>query len=91
MRHLILALALASTAHAGSIWPQFRGPSGASTATNEIPPTEIDTAKNLLWQRGVPAGSASPVIVGGRAFFTGFADGKIYIRTKATLFAFGAK
>ena len=56
MRHLILALALASTAHAGSIWPQSRGPSGASTATNEIPPTEIDTAKNLLWQRGVPAG-----------------------------------
>jgi outer membrane protein assembly factor BamB len=77
MRHLILALALATTAHAGSIWPQFRGPSGASTSADENPPAEIDTAKNLLWQSGVPAGSSSPVIAGGRAFLTGFADGKL--------------
>jgi outer membrane protein assembly factor BamB len=77
MRHLLLALALTTTAHAGSIWPQFRGPSGASTAVNENPPTEIDTSKNLLWQSGVPAGSSSPVIAGGRAFLTGFAGGKL--------------
>ena len=48
MRHLILALTLVSTAHAGSIWPQFRGPSGASTAAHETLPAELDTASRLV-------------------------------------------
>ncbi len=77
MRLACLLLILASTAQAGSDWPQFRGPDGLSTATNEKPPAELDTAKNLLWTAALPGGSSSPVIVGGRAFLTGFAEGKL--------------
>jgi outer membrane protein assembly factor BamB len=77
MRLVCFLLILVSTAQAGSDWPQFRGPDGISTATNETPPAELDTAKNLLWTAALPGGASSPVIVGGRAFLTGFADGKL--------------
>jgi len=73
----ILLLAIASTLHADSIWPQFRGPAGQPTATGETLPAELDTARNLLWQSALPSGASSPVIVGKRAFLTGFADGKL--------------
>ncbi len=77
MRSTLLLLALATTVHAGSDWPQFRGPSGTSNAAQEQPPADLDTAKNLLWQIPVPAGSSSPVVVNGRVFVTGFQDGKL--------------
>src|SRR5580704_12540772 len=76
-RHVLLLFALASTIHAASIWPQFRGPAGQSTAANETLPAELDTARNLLWTTALPGGASSPVIAGGRAFLTGFADGKL--------------
>src|SRR4051794_35017682 len=76
-RHICLLLAFASTVHAASLWPQFRGPSGQSTAANDTLPAELDTAKNLLWQTALPGGASSPVIVNGRAFLTGFAEGKL--------------
>jgi len=77
MRPFCLLLAFASTIHAASDWPQFRGPSGQSTAANETLPAELDTARNLLWQTILPGGASSPVIAKGRAFLTGFADGKL--------------
>ncbi len=77
MRTTLLLLALATTVHAGSSWPQFRGPSGASSAAQERPPAELDTAKNLLWQTIIPPGSSSPIVVNDRLFVTGFADGKL--------------
>jgi outer membrane protein assembly factor BamB len=74
---LLLALALNAVVYAGSPWPQFRGPAGQSTATNENLPDQLDTAHNLLWQAALPGGASSPIIVGDRAFLTGFADGKL--------------
>jgi outer membrane protein assembly factor BamB len=71
-----LALA-ASTALADSDWPQFRGPSGISSAANEAPPAELDTAHNLLWSTALPGGASSPVIASGRVFLTGFSEGKL--------------
>lgn len=76
-RHVCLLLALSSTLHAASLWPQFRGPAGQSTAANETLPAELDTARNLIWQTALPGGASSPVIVGSRAFLTGFAEGKL--------------
>jgi len=79
MRHpcLLIALVTVTAAHADPDWPQFRGPSGISSATNEAPPANLDTAKNLLWSAPLPGGASSPVIAHGRAFLTGFADGKL--------------
>ena len=70
-------LALVLSAHAETIWPQFRGPSGSSTATGALPPAELDATSNLLWRSPVPSGASSPVIVGDRIFLTGFSEGKL--------------
>lgn len=77
MRYLWLLAVLATTLQAADSWPQFRGPSGQSTSTEKQIPAELDTARNLLWQTGLPGGASSPVIVNGRAFLTGFAEGKL--------------
>ena len=77
IRRTFLFLALSSFVHAATLWPQFRGPAGQSTAADKTLPTELDTARNLLWTAALPGGASSPVIVGGRAFLTGFADGKL--------------
>src|SRR5688500_10068019 len=77
MRTILLLLALATSAHAGPSWPQFRGPSGASTAAHDQPPAELDTAQNLLWQTPIPAGSSSPIVINNRVVVTGFHDGKL--------------
>lgn len=77
MRHAILVIALASTAHSASFWPQFRGPSGSSVATDASLPASLDATSNLLWRVEVPAGASSPVIVGDRVFVTGFHDGQL--------------
>jgi outer membrane protein assembly factor BamB len=77
IRNALLLLAIGATVHADSLWPQFRGPEGQSTAANEALPAQLDTAKNLLWTAALPGGASSPVIVNGRAFLTGFADGKL--------------
>jgi outer membrane protein assembly factor BamB len=77
MRTTLLLLALATSAYAGNSWPQFRGPSGASNAESEQPPAELDTARNLLWQTAIPAGSSSPIVVNNRVIVTGFQDGKL--------------
>src|SRR5688500_4372788 len=77
MRNVIIMAALAVSAHAGSLWPQFRGPGGISHVTDEVPPVELDSARNLLWQSQIPSGASSPVVAGDRIFLTGFADGKL--------------
>ena len=77
LRTTFILAALILSARAESVWPQFRGPSGASTAVGAAPPRELDGTRHLLWRSPVPSGSSSPVIVGDRIFLTGFSDGKL--------------
>lgn len=77
LRSLLILTTLALAAHAETLWPQFRGPSGASTATGPLPPTDLDLTRHLLWRAAIPSGSSSPVIVGDRIFLTGFSEGKL--------------
>lgn len=50
-------------------WPQFRGPQGQGVSTSAHPPLTFSTDK-ALWQTEVPPGHSSPVIWGGKIFFT---------------------
>jgi outer membrane protein assembly factor BamB len=77
LRTTVVLAALILSAHAESVWPQFRGPSGSSTAVGTLPPAELDGTSNLLWRSEVPSGSSSPVIAGDRVFLTGFKDGTL--------------
>ncbi|MGB8170984.1 MAG: PQQ-binding-like beta-propeller repeat protein [Chthoniobacteraceae bacterium] len=81
LRTTVILAALILSARAESLWPQFRGPAGSSTAVGEQLPAELDGTSNLLWRASIPSGSSSPVIVGDRIFLTGF-DGE-----KLTTFA----
>ena len=77
LRTNVILAALILSARAESLWPQFRGPAGSSTASGAPLPAELDATSNLLWRASVPSGSSSPVIVGDRIFLTGCADGKL--------------
>jgi len=50
-------------------WPQFRGPNGQGVSTSAHPPLSFSTDK-ALWRTEVPPGHSSPVIWGGKIFFT---------------------
>ena len=54
----------------GDDWPQFRGPGGLGTSAATGIPTQW-TPQNIVWKAELPGpGTASPVVIGDRVFFT---------------------
>jgi outer membrane protein assembly factor BamB len=51
-------------------WSRWRGPTGNGIAAEgQTPPTEWDTAKNVVWKTKIPGrGHASPMVIGNRIF-----------------------
>lgn len=74
---VLLVLHLAASIHAGTSWPQFRGPNGAGVAPNATPPLRFDRSTNLLWSTPVPLGHSSPIAWEGRIFLTAIEGGKL--------------
>ncbi|MHC4178161.1 MAG: outer membrane protein assembly factor BamB family protein [Planctomycetota bacterium] len=56
----------------GEDWPRFRGPNGTGVSGTEGLPTEFGPEKNVAWKVDAGNGCSSPVIAGGRLFFTSF-------------------
>lgn len=64
-------LMLIAVALSGADWPQFRGPAGSGLCLSCGPmPVEFGPQRNALWKTDVPEGKSSPVLAGGRLFFT---------------------
>lgn len=53
-------------------WPRFRGPNGSGVSDARHLPVKFNSKENLLWKLEVPAGTSSPIVVGGRIYFTAF-------------------
>lgn len=54
---------------AGSVWPTWRGTSGAGTAPGAQPPLTWSTEKNLKWKTAIPGlGFSTPIIWENRIF-----------------------
>jgi outer membrane protein assembly factor BamB len=73
MTRLVLPfLALAAVPAAGlADWPQFRGPTAQGHADKADPPVSWGPQKNVRWRTEIPgSGWSSPVVVGGRVYFT---------------------
>jgi outer membrane protein assembly factor BamB len=67
----VAGLALACTASLfPSDWPRFRGPNGTGVSADRGLPAEVDRDENVLWWAKTPKGNSSPIVVGGRVFFT---------------------
>ncbi len=67
-RLAVLAL-FPALAAAASDWAQFRGFNAAGAAETSSAPETL-APENLLWRAPAPAGHSSPILVGGRLFFT---------------------
>lgn len=66
-------------------WPSFRGPGGIGVALNAKPMTDWSPTSNILWKAKIDLpGWNSPIVIGGKVFFTG-AD-----KTKRTVYCFNA-
>ena len=66
-----VALGFASTALATnpSVWPTWRGPSGAGIAPAATPPIEWSETKNVKWKANVPGlGFSTPIVWHDRIF-----------------------
>lgn len=58
-------------------WPQFRGPSGQGHAEVKTLPLQWSESDNIAWKVETPGeGWSSPVLVGGRLYLTGAAQGQ---------------
>jgi len=82
---VVAAFALTAS-HAGTDWPEFRGPTGQGHATAAGLPLEWSATKNVAWKQPLPGkGWSSPVLAGGRLFLTTAADSagdaKLSLRT----------
>jgi outer membrane protein assembly factor BamB len=71
MKSITLWLSLMLTIQVGNLagdWPQFRGPSAAGVASEELPlPTkwDLETGENIAWRTEIPGlAHASPVVWG---------------------------
>ncbi|HSU67908.1 MAG TPA: PQQ-binding-like beta-propeller repeat protein [Tepidisphaeraceae bacterium] len=73
--HLVFVLLLGSLARAEN-WPQWRGPRGDGTSTEENVPTKWSGTANVRWKTEIPGiGHSSPVIWGDRIFVTTCLEG----------------
>jgi outer membrane protein assembly factor BamB len=53
-------------------WPQFRGPSGNGSASDQTPAKWSD-AENIAWKTKIPGkGSSSPIVFGDQIFLTSY-------------------
>jgi outer membrane protein assembly factor BamB len=57
-------------AAADSGWTQFRGPNGSGVYSAAGYPVEFSPTKNVVWKKPIPFGQSSPVVAGGRLYFT---------------------
>jgi outer membrane protein assembly factor BamB len=69
---LLFVLSMLAGLAAAADWPRFRGPNGSGISTEAGLPDAIGPAHNLLWRAQTPRGHSSPVVAGGRVWFTGF-------------------
>ena len=71
----VLLAALGTRADGREDWPRFRGVNGAGVSTSRGLPVEFGPTKNVVWKVKSPPGSSSPIIVGGKLYFSSF-EGK---------------
>lgn len=67
---LIVLLLPVSAVAETSDWPRFRGPNGSGVADVAGLPVDLSPGA-AQWQREVPFGRSSPIVVGGLVFLTG--------------------
>ena len=72
-----MLLSLVSAAVAADTWGQFRGSNGSGVDTATGYPVEFSPIKNVVWKAAIPFGHSSPVIAGGKLFFTASEAGKL--------------
>ena len=70
----ILMVLSGLVSQAATDWPRFRGPNGSGVSDAGNLPAELNPTNNLAWKTDVPAGSSSPIVVGGRILLTGYKD-----------------
>ncbi len=68
----LLLLTLLAAALRAEGWPRFRGPNGTGVSSTQGLTTQFGPETNVAWKVDAGNGSSSPVIVGGRLFFTSF-------------------
>jgi outer membrane protein assembly factor BamB len=74
----VVCLVAVLTGVAWGQWDRFRGPNGTGVSDSGRLPAEFGAEKNLIWRRELPPGHSSPVIAGGRLYFTGVEDDRLY-------------
>ncbi|MGH7227447.1 MAG: PQQ-binding-like beta-propeller repeat protein, partial [Gemmataceae bacterium] len=66
----VLAACLSAVGR-GDEWPQFRGPNGSASSTDEKLPAQWWTEKNIAWKTKLPGyGWSSPIVWGDKVFLT---------------------
>ena len=76
---LLPALLVALDAARAEDWPRFRGPNGAGVSQSRNLPAEIGEGSNVVWKRAAGAGHSSPVVLGGKLFFTAEERGRLWV------------
>lgn len=70
LRQLCALPLLALMVFAADQWTQFRGPNGSGIDSSAGYPVEFSPTKNVVWKTAIPYGQSSPVLAGGRVYFT---------------------
>lgn len=70
-RLMITLVGVIAVTLCGADWRQFRGPSGASVASDSVPPEKWSETENLAWKAELPGrGPSGPIVVGNRVYVT---------------------
>ena len=69
VRILLVMLVFAATGSAQS-WDRFRGPNGSGISKAAGFPVEFGKMKNIVWQKEVPFGRSSPILLKDRVVIT---------------------
>ncbi len=70
MRILTLLFVIAGLLPA-SDWDRFRGPNGTGVSPERGLPADLGPDRNVVWKLKTPKGNSSPIVAGGRIYFTG--------------------
>jgi outer membrane protein assembly factor BamB len=83
LRVILLGAAVAALTSAravtdqGSIWPTWRGPSGAGVAVGAKPPIRWSDTENIKWKTAIPgSGFSTPIIWNDRIFLLSAIEGR---------------
>lgn len=63
-------------------WNRFRGPNGSGVSASTGLPSTVTPTDNVAWKIEIGKGASSPIISGGRLFFSSFDDKERFLESR---------